>query len=82
MIRPDELLVIRRMSDHYQPSCPIHLSMSSCEALFQEGGIAPDQQAVGCLGDILENFALKILAEVRGTEANRDEVETALRRLM
>ena len=79
MLTPENLLQVRRYSENYQPTCPVHLRIQDCAALFHESGLIPDRQAVACLGDILENFALYVLDRLSAGEIGRYEVERALK---
>ena len=77
MFDADELLQVRRYSTPNY-NCPKHISIDACLALVSEAGIQAEPKAVGCLGDILENFALALLKGERGT-LTRDRLAEKLR---
>lgn len=78
MFDADDLLQVRRYSTPNY-NCPKHISIDACLALFSEAGVDPEPKAVGCLGDILENFALALLKDARGA-MTRDSLAERLRR--
>jgi hypothetical protein len=60
-------------------SCPVHISVEACKALFEEVGVTPTPKAVGTLGDILENFAIAMLRGFDGTTMSPSQVASGLR---
>jgi|GEM_PF-2848419 len=73
MLRAADLLK-QRMHSNYNEGCPIHISIRACKRLFKEAGLRPDPEAVGTLGDILENFALSLLKGRKGPQITRSEL--------
>lgn len=59
-------------------SCPVHISTNACLALFQEVGVQPEHKAVGALGDILENFAIKIIKISNSSRMTVSDLEFSL----
>jgi hypothetical protein len=60
-------------------SCPVHIPNEACLALFNEKGVEPDHKAVGVLGDILENFALKIVGKYSGKRMSVSQLQSELK---
>lgn len=63
-------------------SCPIHIPIESCQALFNEAGIEPAPKAVGALGDILENFAISIFKNYDGKTMSEEQLGITLRNVL
>jgi len=80
MLRADDLLKQRTHSGNY--GCPIHISIRACKRLFKEAGLTPEPEAVGTLGDILENFALSLLSARNGPGITRSELKQLLREVI
>lgn len=60
-------------------SCPVHIPVEACLALFQEMGVNPAPKAVGVLGDILENFAIRIVGSHSGKSMSVEQLQTRLK---
>ncbi|MCK4818631.1 hypothetical protein KA005_22865 [bacterium] len=77
-VKADELLKTRPgLSGKY--SCPVHIPNEACLALFREKGVDPDPKAVGILGDILENFALKVVGKYSGRRMSVRQLQSELK---
>jgi len=77
-IKSDELLKDRGgITGNY--SCPVHINVESCLALFREAGVKPAPKAVGVLGDILENFAMSIVCNHSGKSMTVEQLKSKLR---
>ena len=63
-------------------SCPVHIPIDACKALFREVGIQPAPKAVGVLGDILENFAISILDGFNGSTISASELGNQLKKAL
>lgn len=76
----DKLLKSRGGPSHPNYSCPKHISVDACKALFDEIGATPEPKAVGVLGDILENFALELMEDFKGKPMALNDLQQSLRK--
>ncbi len=80
-IKSNELLKVRPgITAKY--SCPVHIPNEACLALFREKGVEPEPKAVGTLGDILENFALKIIGNHSGKKMSVNQLQSQLKSVL
>lgn len=80
MLDAERLLAVRAQSNNYN-SCPKHISIDACYALFAEARVNPEPKAVGRLGDMLENLTMALLEGEGGRSMSPQRLEEKLRGL-